>query len=73
MSTIQKWGIVDRGTLDTLHKPIRPILSLPNGRKFWETIGQVEFDKGFTIYVNQILENEPISEISRFTQIYEGK
>jgi len=66
-----KNGIIKRITLETLHSPIRSILSTINGRKFWETIGQVEFDSEFTIYVNRLLESEPIAESSRFLKIYE--
>lgn len=66
-------GIIDRGILDTLHSPIRSILSSVNGRKFWQTIGQVEFDGEFTAYVNQMLEGEPIDKKSKFIEIYIGK
>ncbi len=66
-------GIIDRGILDTLHSPIRSILSSVNGRKFWQTIGQVEFDGEFTAYVNQMLEGEPIDKKSKYIEIYIGK
>ncbi|MBL4729219.1 MAG: hypothetical protein JKY40_07850 [Gammaproteobacteria bacterium] len=46
-------------------------MSSPNGRKFWESIGQVEFNTEFTVYVNQLLENEPIDETSRFISLFD--
>lgn len=65
-----KNGIINKETLDTLFSPIARILSSPNGRKFWDTLGQVEFEPEFTNHVNQMLEGRLVYETSEFPQIY---
>ena len=68
-------GGLDRETWESYRASIPAVMNNPNGRSWWRNFGTRGgyFSKGFVSEVDELLEQTPVDEQSRFLSAFDGE